>query len=254
MTTTAQQLQQEIDQGALIVANHSGGKDSQAMLIELAALVPTEQLLVVHASLGELEWPGALELAQQQATDLGCTFKIAQAAKTLFDMVERRYEKRPEVPSWPSASHRQCTSDLKRDPIQKVIRHYADAQGFTRVVNCLGIRAEESNARAKRVTWAANKKQTNSKRTWFECAPIHAWSVEQVFGTIAQAGQEPHQAYALGNDRLSCVFCIMASDNDLKRGAQQRPELFQKYIALEQKTGYTMHQSQRALIEIVAVD
>lgn len=247
-------LQAEIQAGALIVANHSGGKDSQAMLIELAALVPVDQLLVVHASLGELEWSGALELAQQQASDLGCTFKVAQAAKTLFDMVERRYEKRPEVPSFPSASHRQCTSDLKRAPIQKVIRHYANDNGFTRVVNCLGIRAEESAARAKRVVWSENKTQSNSKRVWHECAPIHHWSTEQVFQTIADAGQQPHKAYALGNDRLSCVFCIMASDKDIRNGAEQRPDLFAKFVALEQKTGYSMHQSRRTLIEIVSID
>jgi len=44
-----------IDAGALVVVNHSGGKDSQAMMLELAARVPSSQLLVVHAPLGDVE-------------------------------------------------------------------------------------------------------------------------------------------------------------------------------------------------------
>jgi hypothetical protein len=48
--------------------HYSGGKDSQATLIELLRLgVPRGQIVVVHASLGEAEWPGALEHAQQHA-------------------------------------------------------------------------------------------------------------------------------------------------------------------------------------------
>ena len=80
---------------ALFVANHSGGKDSQAMLITLLKRVPREQLLVVHASLGEGEWEGALELAQRQAADAGVPFLVAKAGKTFFEMVEHRHAVRP---------------------------------------------------------------------------------------------------------------------------------------------------------------
>lgn len=103
-----------ITAGALFVSNHSGGKDSQAMLINLLEVIPPKQLVVVHASLGAMEWPGALELAQKQAEAAGIPFIVARAHKTLLEMVERRFVNRPEVPSWPSASTRQCTSDLKR--------------------------------------------------------------------------------------------------------------------------------------------
>jgi hypothetical protein len=49
--------------GALFVSNHSGGKDILEMLIKLLGVTPPKQRLVVHASLGKMEWPGALELA-----------------------------------------------------------------------------------------------------------------------------------------------------------------------------------------------
>ena len=100
---TDQTVGELIALGALFVANHSGGKDSQAQLIKLLEVVPPTQLLVVHASLGAMEWPGAMELARYQAASAGLPFIVATAAKTLLEMVERRFEGRPEVPSWPSA-------------------------------------------------------------------------------------------------------------------------------------------------------
>lgn len=237
--------------GALFVANHSGGKDSQAQLIRLLNLVPPNQLLVVHASLGPMEWPGALDLAHDQAARAGLPFIVATAAKTLLEMVERRFQNRPEVPSWPSASTRQCTSDLKRGPIQREVRRYAKANGFKVIVNCLGLRAQESPGRAKRQAFS-RMGISNSILTWYEWLPVHDLSTPEIFQIIEVAGQKPHYAYALGNTRLSCVFCIMASKDDLKNGRRQRPDLLAQYDALEKRTGYTMHMSRIPLIDLTA--
>lgn len=241
-----------IDSGALFVSNHSGGKDSQVMLIKLLEIVPTAQLIVVHASLGVIEWPGALELAETQAGDAGLPFIVARASKTFFEMVERRFENRPEVPSWPSSSTRQCTSDLKRGPIQREVRRYAKANGFKTIVNCLGLRAQESPGRAKRQAFS-KMEISNSVNTWYEWLPVHELLTDEVFATIRLAGQEPHYAYALGNERLSCVFCIMASRNDMANGARHNPPLLEEYAELEVKTGYTMHMS-RIPIRVLAAD
>lgn len=240
-----------IEEGALFVANHSGGKDSQAMLIRLLQIVPANQIAVLHASLGEAEWEGALELAQHQAEAAGLYFGVARAVRTLFDMVEQRFASRPEVPSWPSASNRQCTSDLKRGPIQREIRRYARDRGFTKVVNCMGLRAQESPGRAKRPGLTRNDRASIPGRDWYEWLPIHGLTAEEVFTTIADAGQKPHWAYAAGNERLSCVFCIMGSPRDIANGAMHRPDLYAKYVELEERTGYTMHQSRRSLAELV---
>lgn len=247
-TITVGQL---IKDGALFAVSHSGGKDSQAMLIKLLEVIPAAQLLVVHASLGAMEWPGALELAQQQASDAGLPFIVARARKTLLEMVERRFENRPEVPSWPSASTRQCTSDLKRGPIQREVRAYAKVNGFKTIVNCLGLRAQESSGRARRQAFS-RMGISNSVNTWFEWLPIHELKAEEVFSTIRVAGQEPHYAYALGNERLSCIFCIMASRNDLRNGGRHNPELLEQYAALEVRTGYMMHMNRISIKELAA--
>jgi len=242
-----------IDSGALFVSNHSGGKDSQVMLIKLLEIVPPDQLIVVHASLGIIEWPGALEMAETQAKDAGLHFIVARASKTLFEMVERRFQNRPEVPSWPSSSTRQCTSDLKRGPIQREVRRYAKAHGFKNIVNCLGLRAQESPGRAKRQVFS-KMGISNSVNTWYEWLPVHELLTDEVFDTIKQAGQEPHYAYALGNERLSCVFCIMASRNDMRNGAHHNQPLLEQYANLEIKTGYTMHMSRIPIRVLAAGD
>lgn len=243
-----------IEDGALFVVNHSGGKDSQALMIRLLERIPVSQLLVIHASLGEVEWEGALELAQTQAADAGVPFLVAHAVKSFFDMVEHRYAVRPGPNSscWPSASNRQCTSDLKRGPVEREVRRFAKAHGFSRIVTCMGIRAAESPGRAKQVPFRRNARNSIAGRDWYDWLPIHDMDTATVFATIHGAGQQPHWAYAAGNQRLSCMFCIMGSPRDLANGARHRPELFEKYRQIEQRTGYTMHQSRQPLDVLVA--
>jgi 3'-phosphoadenosine 5'-phosphosulfate sulfotransferase (PAPS reductase)/FAD synthetase len=199
-----------------------------------------------------MEWPGALELARDHAASAGCAFIVAKANKTLFDMVERRYAQRPDVPSWPSAQHRQCTSDLKRGPIEREVRRYANAHGYKLIVNCLGLRAAESTGRAKRPLLSIVERNCTAGRTWFEYLPIHSLTTAQVFETIKNAGQTPHYAYSLGNERLSCVFCIMSSKNDMCVGRKHNGALFEQYRELEQRTGYTMHMSRKSVDQLTS--
>ena len=258
----AHEINDLVTRGALFVVNHSGGKDSQAMLIDMLAQgIPAAQMVVVHATLGRVEWNGALELAEKQAQDAGIEFRVARAIfkdgsdKDFLNMAAKKFADRPEVPSFASAQRRSCTSDLKRGPIQKVILQVMKERGLKLVVNCEGIRAAESSARSKYVAFEqhTNKhalaKAGRSAWTWL---PIFRLSTADVFATIKDAGQEPHYAYAAGNERLSCVFCIFGSRNDLRIGAKLRPELFAEYVAMEKHTGYTMHESRKSLTELVA--
>ena len=42
------------DAGGIFYVSHSGGKDSQAMYVMLIDLIPADQIVVVHADLGEV--------------------------------------------------------------------------------------------------------------------------------------------------------------------------------------------------------
>ena len=238
------------------------------MLIEVLRHVPANRVLVIYADMGEVAWAGALEHARRQANDARCDFRVAKAvwkdgtSKDFLGMVEQRFAQDPTVPSFPSKNQRRCTSELKTGPIQTVIRHYMKARGFTKVVECLGLRAQESDHRKglspfvyENINLGKSGKPKNKlvaagRRVW-TWLPIHDKRVEWVFETIAQANQEPHWAYAAGNERMSCVFCLFGKVSDLRNGLKHRPELFAKYDALERKTGYTLSMHGKPLRELV---
>lgn len=246
MTGDMAQVLDLVNSGALFVVNHSGGKDSQAMLAKVRAIVPDDQLLVVHAALGDVEWEGTED--HVRATSAGLPVIIAHPVTGFFDMVERRG-------MFPDASRRQCTSDLKRTPIEREVRRYlkANPRFAGLVVNCMGMRAQESTNRAKLATFKRSERNSKAGRSWFEWLPIHDWTVDQVFGAIARAGQVPHWAYAAGMSRLSCCFCIMASKDDLTTAAKLKPDLYRRYVETERRLGFTLSMSRRTLPEITGL-
>jgi DNA sulfur modification protein DndC len=237
-----------IARGATFVINHSGGKDSQAMAIFLRQVVPAAQLVVVHAELPEVDWEGIR--AHIEATVGGLPIHYCTAVSTFFQMVERRG-------MFPSPTNRQCTSDLKRTPIERTIRAIAKATGQTLFVDCVGLRAEESSSRAKATVFKADAKNSKAGREIYTWLPIHHWTIGQVFSAIELAGQQPHWAYAAGMSRLSCCFCIMSSKADLKTAARLKPALLARIAATERRLGVSMMMPakggpRRYLDEIVA--
>ena len=230
-----------IEAGAIFYVSHSGGKDSQAMYAKLTDIIPADQIVVVHADLGEVEWEGVKDHIRD---NIFHDLNVVQAPKTFFDMVRNRAQTRPDVPSFPSSAQRQCTSDLKRNPIATFIRRDLKARGSLLGINCMGLRAEESSARAKRQEWTINKSLSKAGREVWDWNPIHQLTTQQVFEIIAETGQKAFWAYAAGNSRLSCVFCIMGCQSDLANGKKHRPELYAKYVELEQETGWTMFANQ----------
>lgn len=244
--TIPTQVRDMIDAGALVVVNHSGGKDSQAMFALVAQVVPADQIMVVHAVLPGEEWEGTLD--HVRATIGSAPLVLAESVKTFAQMVERRG-------MFPSPQQRQCTSDLKRGPIEREIRRYlkANPRFGGLVVNAMGMRAQESAARSKLVPVKRSASNSVAGRTWLEWLPIHDMTADQVFATIAAAGQEPHWAYAAGASRLSCMFCIMASVRDLQVAARLNPDAYRARVALEKRVGHTINMEGRGLEDVTGI-
>lgn len=235
--------------GAIFYVSHSGGKDSQAMYIAVSKVVPYNQIRVIHADLGDIEHTGVISHIKynigSRCMTIAKAYNKAGAAVDLFDMIRNRRamldsKGKLDASPFPSSAARFCTSDLKTGPIWREIRQTRHKL----VVNCVGIRAEESNSRAKKVgsrgTLNENKKNSNSVREAYDWWPIADWTITQVWDEISDAGQVPHPAYAAGNDRLSCAFCIFGSRNDLRNAKAEKPELYQRYIDLEIEVRSTM--------------
>jgi DNA sulfur modification protein DndC len=226
------EIDQLINDGAIFYVSHSGGKDSQAMYALLKKVIPAEQIVVVHADLGEVEWNGVQDHIRNNSEH---PVNVVRANKTFLGMVEKRG-------MWPSAAYRQCTSDLKRGPIFKFIRNDLKARKATIAINCMGLRAQESSARAKKEPFSYNKQESCNGRVIrhvYNWLPIFYMTTQEVFEAIRLSGEQPFWAYEK-NERLSCVFCIMGCVNDLIHGAEQNPELYKKYVELEKKIGHTI--------------
>ena len=175
-------------------------------------------------------------------------FAPVASGKTLLERVEERG-------LWPSNSARWCTSDFKSGPIQRELRRYLKAHPRFggQLVNAMGMRAEESPARARKVPWRRNDRMSVAGREVFDWLPVLGLSTEHVFRVIRDAGQAPHWAYAAGMSRLSCSFCILASRADLRRAAELRPELYRSYAALERRIGHTLSPTCQPLPEVTGI-
>lgn len=227
----------------LIVVNTSAGKDSLATLIAVAERARLDGVLdrvvAVHATFPE-EWPGTVDLARRQAEALGVfRFEVVQREKdgvpdSLLAYVERRQK-------WPSNKARFCTSDFKRAPVDKVITRLEPGPlGW--VLNVLGLRAQESPARAKRAAFEVSLRRSNSRRQVFDWHPILNWSEEQVWQVIQEAGAEVHPAYSQGFRRLSCVFCVFAPKAQLIAAGRLNPRLLAEYARVERSIGHLFRQ------------
>jgi 3'-phosphoadenosine 5'-phosphosulfate sulfotransferase (PAPS reductase)/FAD synthetase len=257
----------------IIVVSTSAGKDSQAMLDHVVKMAEAagvkDRICAVHADLGRVEWKGTKKLAADQAAAYNVPFAVvsriggiskgqSRTGHTLYakgesygdllDQVEKRDAQLKAqgkvAPPWFSAAARYCTADFKRGPIGGYFTALAKAwkaeTGETRpcrILDCIGLRAQESPARAKKENL---KVRTSTKSqhvvTWL---PIQDWTEDKVWEVIKASGVPYHYAYDAGMPRLSCVFCCFAPKGALMVAGKANPELLDEYIAVEEKTGFT---------------
>jgi 3'-phosphoadenosine 5'-phosphosulfate sulfotransferase (PAPS reductase)/FAD synthetase len=202
-------------------------------------LIPKERLVVAHADLGRVEWPGTRELAEEQARHYDLTFvAVRRPQGDLLDHVRKRGK-------WPSPTVRWCTSDHKRSPVMRVFTRLAERTraerdvAVCRILNCLGLRAEESPARARRFPFAHNTTASNGRRCVDDWLPLHAWTVQQVWQRIRASGVPHHPAYDLGMPRLSCCFCIFSPRDALLLAGKHNPGLLAEYVRVEREIGHS---------------
>lgn len=226
----------------LVIINSSAGKDSAAMMIRIACLAEEQEytgtVIVSHQDLGEAEWPGVKELADEQAAHCGWPLVVSGRKRqngeeeSLLDYALRHGK-------WPSSKQRWCTSDFKRGPGSRVVTQYSNSLQASRVLYCFGFRSEESPARARRDVIAYNERLSTRSRDVYDYHPIHHWSTQEVWQAIRSSEMPYHYAYELGMPRLSCMFCIFAPMDALVIAGKENPELLDKYIEVEEEIGHS---------------
>lgn len=271
------EIREALREGGALAVNLSGGKDSQAMATALMRLREAEgwtgPVIAIHADLGRIEWTQTPAHVRRTADEMGVELVIVRRRDGVgeWDMVDR-WKQRGETlraagkrgRPWSDAGNRFCTAEMKRDPIDRYLRRYG------LVVSAQGLRADESHARAKRPVAEPRARITTGDREAWTWNPILRWSWADVLGELgssvaeleerraawrrgehgpAMAGWRAHPVYVMGNQRLSCAFCVLACQGDLRNAADHNPELLDELIAIEQDYGFTF-QPRRSLASL----
>lgn len=217
---------------AVVAVGVSGGKDSQACALMVArhldAVGHTGQRVLVHADLGRVEWKDSLPTCQRLAEHLGWELMVVK--RKAGDMLSRwqgrwqnnvaRYAELECVKlilPWSTPSMRFCTSELKVAVIESALKKRFAGQD---VINVTGIRREESASRAHAPIAKENPNVVKAGGAGLTWNAIANMSISQVFLTVAQSGLALHEGYTLHKmSRISCVFCIMSSLDDMRNSA-----------------------------------
>lgn len=207
-------------EGLHIIASFSGGKDSTALLVALQASgLP---FTAVFADTG-WEHPATYAYIDEVAAKLGI---VVHKVGVAGGMVARAGYRA----GFPGRLQRWCTQELKIDPIKAWLSGYEAAAGDT--VMALGIRADESEARAKLDELSDDPP---GPRSWgrYVWRPLLRWTIDDVLTTIREAGFDVNPLYRMGMDRVGCFPCIFASKAELHAMAEIWPERVDQIEALE---------------------
>ncbi len=255
MTTEMEQIRQLVQKDAdslAFVVNQSGGKDSTRMMGLVRQKFPDSPTYAVMADTGfeHMVPDTAADWARSRCAEFGLDLTVVRNPKrTYLEMVEQRG-------MFPSAQFRQCTSDLKRGPIDKFIRSLPHRI----IVNCIGIRAEESYARARLSPLTVNRSLSTRQRTVYNWLPIYektladvlAWHWVNAIRLHPVYVPEYHKDGTTGGylKRLSCRVCIFSTDADLLAIHLHDRAAFDLISNLERKLNFTMRPG-ASLVQIV---
>ena len=219
----------------MLLVNFSGGKDSSNILMKqlrkLAAKMYCIELLQFYPIQGQ-NGNSTADFSKSFCQRLGIPLQIVYPRCTIPDYLEARKR-------FPSMKCRWCTA-LKTSAIEKFIRHQYPAKQKSKILSITGERREESSHRAQLSEFELHKHLSAGQRQVFCYRPILNWNLRKVWQNIYENNLPIHPAYTeYGNERLSCALCVFACDKDLQNGAKNRPDLAERYMRIEEETGFT---------------
>ena len=206
-----------------VIVSYSGGKDSQACLIQSIEKYGASKITAVFCDTG-WEHPDTYTHIINTCKSMGVELLTLKSKFNFVSLAE--YKKR-----FPSTKARFCTSELKMKPMIDYVLSLKES-----CIIIQGIRAGESASRAKMEpecmyfksyfqSNANGKKETyrgKEVREW--CAkydasvlrPIFNWTAQEVIDCILNAGQEPNALYYRGFSRVGCFPCIMCRQSEVR--------------------------------------
>ena len=213
-----------------IILNLSGGKDSQAMLLIVAAVADVldikDRLTPIHIDTGN-EWPESGPHCRRMTQALALDLTIVKPLRTMPQEITRRGR-------WPTAACRSCVAVCKRDPVDKFIRTQPDG----RILNVTGERCNESKKRETLVECETETRLVTRKRQVTRWRPLLDYSIKDVLAIIAASTVPPNPVYSYGLSRVGCMFCPLARHKELRLAAEHHPKRASEMLAIEKQIGY----------------
>lgn len=257
--TIDREIAEMIAADAVIAFGVSGGKDSDAMALATSRFLDQVRhagpRVLIHADLGEIEHADSLPQCRRLATRLGLELIVVRRKKG--GMIARWRQRWQDnlaryinlscvtlITPWSSATMRYCTSELKIAPITRdlAVRFHG-----LRIINCIGIRGEESDTRAVKPISQINNKLLRAGglggRDW---NPIRDWRVEEVWLEHERSGFPGQYAYLVnGNLRVSCAFCVLSSLHDLRASSkdERNHSAYRQVVDLEIASAFSFQPS-----------
>lgn len=125
---------------------------------------------------------------------------------------------------FPSTINRFCTVELKLEAINRYATGPAIAEAISKggaaydVISWVGIRRDESAARANAEEWSTDNMGNRVYR------PLVEWSKTQCFDLLKRHDIEPNPLYKLGCGRVGCMPCINARKSEIGEIVARWPE------------------------------
>jgi 3'-phosphoadenosine 5'-phosphosulfate sulfotransferase (PAPS reductase)/FAD synthetase len=253
-----------LDAGAPVFVSVSGGKDSQALAYRVAEHLDDighqGERYLIHADLGRVEWRDSMPLCERLATRLGLELIVVR--RKAGDLMDRwlsrwtanvgRFSELQCVKlilPWSTPTSRFCTGELKGQRIAAEIRRRFPVGD---VVSAVGIRREESSRRAHMPVWKQDDRTTRKRGLGHTWNAILGWARADVTDYVRMQSDTLHEAYrTYGSTRLSCTYCILASERDLRaaRNCSDNHEIYREMCQLEIQSTFSF-QGNRWLSDI----
>jgi 3'-phosphoadenosine 5'-phosphosulfate sulfotransferase (PAPS reductase)/FAD synthetase len=224
----SEELKEKI-KGRRVIANISGGKDSAAL-----SLWFKEQGIEHERVFMDTGWehPLTYEYLREELTKaIGPIIEI-KAKRQMEELVRHKG-------LFPSKLMRFCTMELKVKPMKVWLDDYRDDHAD--VVSAVGIRAEESRARANMSEWEWSQ--------MFDCEiwrPIINWKLQDVVDIHKRHGLAPNPLYLKGAERVGCWPCMYARKAEIKLMADIDPGRIDKIRELESYVTLRVKERQEA--------
>lgn len=140
---------------------------------------------------------------------------------------------------FPSPTTRFCTEFLKIKPMAYFMDQQEESDADNPHMVYVGIRAEESPARASLPASIFSNVQYPPRKISYQLRhhPILDWYVQDVFDMMKKHDVEPNPLYKMGMHRVGCFPCILARRSELRTMFKAFPQVVDKLRTWEELVG-----------------